>query len=191
VAQKDAEVTLREALYADRRDLEATRRELEMRMESVECRMRRAIDENAKTCSDRVIPLTFDRSASSTVFHRQIETAADHNDWKTREKSTHLLTVSQGQIEDVVHSVPAAVTCEDTVREAAKSDESPHGITVNTTPERRRNSRPVCWRCLKADILNRNCRRRTDGKVDHDSGNAGIITLYLPFHTQRVIQGKL
>jgi hypothetical protein len=63
--------------------------------------------------AERVKPTKLDGSASWAVFHRKFEAAADHNKWKSCEKSEHLLAVLHEQGSEVLHNVQAGATCVD------------------------------------------------------------------------------
>jgi hypothetical protein len=41
-----------------------------------------------------------------TVYHRQFEAMANHNEWTSREEATHLLLLLQGLAADILHGVP-------------------------------------------------------------------------------------
>ena len=55
----------------------------------------------------------FDDATFWVVFHRQFETTEVQNNWTQNEKSTHLFSVLQGEVADVLHTVPAEATYED------------------------------------------------------------------------------
>jgi hypothetical protein len=97
------------------RNIEATRQDFETQLPDLEARTRRAGGSSAGANADKVKPPKFDGSTSWAVFHRQIDAAAAHNDWTPREKAAHLLSVLQGQVADVLHSVPAGASYEDIV----------------------------------------------------------------------------
>jgi hypothetical protein len=50
-----------------------------------------------------------------STFHRQFETAAHNNCWKSGEKAAHLLNALQGRAMDILHSVPTEATYGDIV----------------------------------------------------------------------------
>jgi hypothetical protein len=77
--------------------------------------------ENTGTSTDKVKPLTFDGSIFWAVFHHQFEAVANKNDRTSCKKTTHLLTVHQGQPANDLHSNPAETTHEDTVRDLTGS----------------------------------------------------------------------
>jgi hypothetical protein len=105
----------RQDIETTRRDLEATKRDLETHLAASEVRTRRAGGGNAWDNAEEVKPPKYVGSTSWVVFHRQFEAAAIHNDWTTREKAAHLLSVLQGQAADVLHSVLAEASYEDIV----------------------------------------------------------------------------
>jgi hypothetical protein len=45
----------------------------------------------------------------------QFQAAANKNDWISREKAAHLLTLLQGQATDIMHNVHIGTACEDIV----------------------------------------------------------------------------
>lgn len=51
---------------------------------------------NTGTSRDKVKPLEFDGSMSRAIFHHQFEAVASHNNWTSRDKFMHLLTLLQG-----------------------------------------------------------------------------------------------
>jgi len=55
----------------------------------------------------------FDDATFWVVFHRQFEITEVQNNWTQNEKSTHLFSVLQGEVADVLHTVPAEATYED------------------------------------------------------------------------------
>jgi hypothetical protein len=61
-------------------------------------------------------PPTFNGNTSWSVFRRQFEIIADHNQWSDREKSTYLITALKGRAADVLHGIPTSTTYEDTLQ---------------------------------------------------------------------------
>jgi hypothetical protein len=62
-----------------------------------------------------VKPPKFDGATSWAVFHQQFEAAAVQNNWTLNKKPAHLLSVLQGKVADILHTVPAEATYEDIV----------------------------------------------------------------------------
>jgi hypothetical protein len=56
---------------------------------------------------------------------------AGHNNWRAREKATHLLAVLQVQAADVVHSVPEEATYEDIIRVSTGATKQPRNTALN------------------------------------------------------------
>jgi hypothetical protein len=50
------------------------------------------------------------------VFHQQFKAMAVHNGWAVPEKALHLLAILQRKAVDILQSIPAGATYEDTVR---------------------------------------------------------------------------
>jgi hypothetical protein len=68
-----------------------------------------------ETCVDTVKPPEFSGTTSWAVFQHQFKTIAEHTCWTRLEKSTHLVTTSQGHATNVLHGVPKGVTHEETL----------------------------------------------------------------------------
>jgi hypothetical protein len=95
-------------------DPDVTHQEFEMRLVAVESQTRHRGSRSVGTNADKAKPPKFDGSTPWTVFHCQFE-VANHNNQTICKTATHLLAILQ-QAAEILHSVPAIVTYEDTVR---------------------------------------------------------------------------
>jgi hypothetical protein len=97
-----------------REGIEATRRELEAQLAAVETRTRRSGGSGTGANTSILKPPKFDSATSWAVF-RQFEAAAVQNNWSPNQRVSHLLSVLQGQVADILHTVPAEATYEDII----------------------------------------------------------------------------
>jgi hypothetical protein len=102
-------------IEANKRDLEAIRLEFKLQLEAVEAQTAHWGDASSETGTATVNPLWFDGSISWTMFRPEFEAVIYHNGWSARMKDMHLLAILQGQAVDILCSVPAITTYEDTV----------------------------------------------------------------------------
>jgi hypothetical protein len=70
---------------------------------------------NTTTEVDMIKPPEFNGPMFWTLFHRQFEDVAEHNNLTARENVTHLLVVLLGQAFVVLHSVPVQTSYEDII----------------------------------------------------------------------------
>jgi hypothetical protein len=94
--------------------IEEAKREFRDRLEAVQTRTERGITPTVSTST--VQPPTFNGSSTWSVFRRQFETVAEHNQWSDKEKSTHLITALKGRAAEVLPCIPTSTTYEDTLQ---------------------------------------------------------------------------
>jgi hypothetical protein len=95
--------------------IEETRREFQARLDGTrQTRAERANTPGVGTCSAQ--PPTFDGNTTWSVFRRQFEVVAKHNQWSDEDKSTYLITALKGRAADVLPGIPTNTTYENTLQ---------------------------------------------------------------------------
>jgi hypothetical protein len=94
--------------------IEATKREFQAKLEEVKDFAGRGC--RPEVCADTVQPPTFNGSSTWSVFGRQLETVAEHNQWSDKEKSTYLITTLKGRAAGVLPGIPTYTTYKDTLQ---------------------------------------------------------------------------
>jgi hypothetical protein len=96
-------------------DLEETKREFRVRLdEMIQARAERG---NTSTINvSTAQPPTFNGNSTWSVFRRQFETVAEHDQWSEREKSTYLISALKGRAAEVLPAIPTNTTYEDALQ---------------------------------------------------------------------------
>jgi hypothetical protein len=134
--QKEVASLVEQQAWHLREDIEATRSELEARLAAVDVRSSCASGGSPGAKSNTEKPPKFDGATSCAVFHRQFEAAALQNNWTSKERAAHLLSVLQGKAADILHTVPAEVTYKDIVG-ALRDRFGDHQLAAAAAGERR------------------------------------------------------
>jgi hypothetical protein len=92
--------------------IEANKCDFQARLEVVEAKTLRRSRPTVGVSS--VQPPTFNGNTSWSVFRRQFEIIADHNQWSERGKATYLLTALKCRAADMLYGIPTSTTYEDT-----------------------------------------------------------------------------
>jgi hypothetical protein len=101
--------------YNECKRIEETKREFQARWDKTrQTRAEGANTPGAGTCSAQ--PPTFDGNTTWSVFRRQFDVVAEHNQWSDWDKSTYLITALKGRAADVLPGIPTNTTYEDTLR---------------------------------------------------------------------------
>ncbi|XP_033609725.1 uncharacterized protein LOC117282787 [Cryptotermes secundus] len=94
--------------------IDETKREFQARLDIVQMKAERG--NTATIVASTAQPPTFYGNSTWSVFRRQFETVAEHNQWTDKEKSTYLITALKGRAAEILPGIPANTTYEETLQ---------------------------------------------------------------------------
>ncbi|PNF34431.1 hypothetical protein B7P43_G13239 [Cryptotermes secundus] len=94
--------------------IEETQRDFQARLDVVQTRTEQGITPTIVASTAQ--PPTFNGNSTWSVFRRQFETVAEHNQWSEWEKSTYLITALKGRAAEILPGIPANTTYEETLQ---------------------------------------------------------------------------
>ncbi|PNF39393.1 hypothetical protein B7P43_G13216 [Cryptotermes secundus] len=157
--------------------IDETKREFQARLDIVQMKAERG--NTATIVASTAQPPTFYGNSTWSVFRRQFETVAEHNQWTDKEKSTYLITALKGRAAEILPGIPANATYEETLQALEDRFGDQHFAAAYRCQLRTRTQKPgESLQDFATAIELLSHRAYPDLPADHIGREAGIAFVY-------------